>query len=676
MNLIKIILPCYNAEKYIDETLISIENQTFKNFDLYIIDDCSNDNTINIIENFIDKTNISVKLIKNRKNFGVSYSRNRALIDNQHEYIAFIDADDVWHKDKLQKQYSKLEKSRRENSNISFISTNVSVIFDEHMRLELVNNKLNIKNPNDLEEYFNSFNPIKFNINELLDYGNKIVISSVLIHKSAISFAENFDQTLTVQIEDYLLWCKISLNYEAISINEKLTFYRIHKGSYTNQHFLSKTNQLSSSLVRNLIEDRLRIFCKNKNLNSNLEINKINNKSRLYRIFNYLRYLTVKSNFNYFENIGFNNTNNNSSLILEEVIIHVTDTCDLRCTHCFIDEFSSNHLSFQNFKKVLKSIGNVQHILLTGGEPFFNKEIEDIALYALQYYSIQINTNGFLTEKIISHIKNILRHDFKNRVKINISLDGLQNFHDIIRQRENSFQRATDTMRLIHELSLSDPRIHLNVNTTLTDKNFDEVIELIELIGNKFNVSYHNIEIVRGSDDADSFFRQNKKLLVSKYKTILQKIKNFYPSEYETTKFRYKKQLDFVLNNKKWGYACLAGQNNVVVFAKGEIAACENRKKILHLDDHNYDINSALKDKRFKTETSDIIDNECCCQHGCWLQTSHSPKIRKKYFFTNEQTALKYQYFWDFLINFKLIYIYLVTHNVFSKVYKILKNKN
>jgi teichuronic acid biosynthesis glycosyltransferase TuaG len=100
---VSIIMPAYNAEQYIEESILSVLNQTYKNFELIIVNDFSNDNTLGIINKYklIDKR---ILLINNSENLGVVISRNKAIDLATGSYLAFLDSDDIWLPLKLDKQ--------------------------------------------------------------------------------------------------------------------------------------------------------------------------------------------------------------------------------------------------------------------------------------------------------------------------------------------------------------------------------------------------------------------------------------------------------------------------------------------------------------------------------------------------------------------------------------------
>ena len=109
---LSVIMPVYNAEKYLDKSIQSIINQTYKNIELIMIDDYSNDNSIKIMEKYLSD---NIILIKNLKNSGAGYSRNEGLKICTGEYIGYIDADDYIEPDYYEKMINQMEK---ENSDI------------------------------------------------------------------------------------------------------------------------------------------------------------------------------------------------------------------------------------------------------------------------------------------------------------------------------------------------------------------------------------------------------------------------------------------------------------------------------------------------------------------------------------------------------------------------------
>lgn len=107
-DLVSIIMPSYNTGKYIADSINSVLAQTYPYWELLIVDDCSSDSTLNVIDNFHDSR---IVLFKNRVNLGAAVSRNYALSKARGKWIAFLDSDDIWVPEKLEKQICFMKKN-------------------------------------------------------------------------------------------------------------------------------------------------------------------------------------------------------------------------------------------------------------------------------------------------------------------------------------------------------------------------------------------------------------------------------------------------------------------------------------------------------------------------------------------------------------------------------------
>ena len=117
-SLVTIITPSYNCSKFISDTVNSVLSQSYSNWEMIIVDDCSTDNSVEIIER-ITGDNPKIKLIKLENNVGSAQSRNAALEVASGRFIAFLDSDDIWYTDKLEKQVEFMLKRK---APISFTS--------------------------------------------------------------------------------------------------------------------------------------------------------------------------------------------------------------------------------------------------------------------------------------------------------------------------------------------------------------------------------------------------------------------------------------------------------------------------------------------------------------------------------------------------------------------------
>lgn len=118
-DMVSVIMPSYNTAEYIAESIQSVLNQTYTNWELIIVDDCSTDNTDETVEPYLRDSRISY--LKNDKNSGAAVSRNRALREAKGKWIAFLDSDDLWLPEKLEKQIAFMENNGYHFSYTSYI---------------------------------------------------------------------------------------------------------------------------------------------------------------------------------------------------------------------------------------------------------------------------------------------------------------------------------------------------------------------------------------------------------------------------------------------------------------------------------------------------------------------------------------------------------------------------
>lgn len=209
MPKISVITPAYNASEFLSETIESVLKQTFKDWEMIIIDDCSNDNTFEIANNY-SKQDSRIKVIKNETNSGVAATRNHGLDVATGEYIAFVDSDDLWLPEKLEKQLSFMEESK-----YALTYTKFQKYITETKEKSKV-----IKAPK------------KMTAKKIL--GNTAIgCLTVMVNRKMVG---DFHMPLLKHTEDNCTWQEIlSRGYVAYGMQEVLSLYRISSNSLTSK---------------------------------------------------------------------------------------------------------------------------------------------------------------------------------------------------------------------------------------------------------------------------------------------------------------------------------------------------------------------------------------------------------------------------------------------------------
>ena len=231
---VDIILPNYNKGQYLNEAIESVINQSFKNWKLYIIDDCSTDNSNEVFNNY--KKIEKIKFIKLKKNKGPSFCRNLGIRISGSEYISFLDSDDYWKLNKLKDQIDFMKKN-----NLSFTFTDFIPFIQNKNRKNFLKNT-NLKN---------SFNLGEFCLNSSINTTTMIISRSIL---------KNLKFKKIEKLEDYLFKCELLKQHVvAHKFSQSSSFYRILEKSRSSQRlknifYLWKINKKYNkfSVLRNL----------------------------------------------------------------------------------------------------------------------------------------------------------------------------------------------------------------------------------------------------------------------------------------------------------------------------------------------------------------------------------------------------------------------------------------
>ena len=208
MPKVSVIIPAYNVEKYIGETLDSVLTQTYSDFEVVVVDDGSQDQTASIIKQYQTKYPKKIRLIQ-KENGGPSKARNVGIKASTGEYIAFIDADDLWLPGKLEKQVGYFEK---QPSQVGLVYTNAKK-FDEQGIWTL-------------PKRYRKKRAYGWIYKDLLRQ-NMIPNQSVIVRKRCFEEVGFFEEFLDI-IEDHDMWIRIAMKYEIAFLEETLSLYREH----------------------------------------------------------------------------------------------------------------------------------------------------------------------------------------------------------------------------------------------------------------------------------------------------------------------------------------------------------------------------------------------------------------------------------------------------------------
>lgn len=210
-GLVSVIMPSWNTGRFIAQSIESVINQTYENWELIIVDDCSTDNTEEVVKGFNDSR---IKYFKNEKNSGAALTRNRALRQAQGEWIAFLDSDDLWAPEKLEKMLRFMTEN------------NYAFAYHEYVKIDENSKPLNI--------YVSG--PKRVTERKMYNYG----------YPGCLTFMYSAKELGLIQIKDikknndYAILLQLCKKTDCYLLEENLAQYRIRKKSISHDKFSKK----------------------------------------------------------------------------------------------------------------------------------------------------------------------------------------------------------------------------------------------------------------------------------------------------------------------------------------------------------------------------------------------------------------------------------------------------
>jgi len=281
-KLVSVIMPVYNGEKFLNTSVESILNQTYKNFEFIIINDGSSDNSKKIIQNYLIDRRIKLYSLKK---IGIVGCLNYALKKSSGHYIARMDADDISHPDRIKKQVSFLDYK----TNYNLVGSRAKYIGVNNLFSKLVHL---------------SSNDCKANI----IFKNPFIHSSIMIRNKTITSLGGYLDCH--KAEDYDLWSRFLENYKGANINEDLIKYRVH----SNQH--GSNSKKKEHTIKNIQKKwllKLGVPMLKKKMNIHYKLSTFNERFEFDKNFkNYDKYilwlltLKISNNKNLFNKKSFN----------------------------------------------------------------------------------------------------------------------------------------------------------------------------------------------------------------------------------------------------------------------------------------------------------------------------------------------------------------------------------
>ena len=312
------------------------------------------------------------------------------------------------------------------------------------------------------------------------------------------------------------------------------------------------------------------------------------------------------------------------------LILFINSICNLKCEHCFYWQHLNQRddLTLEELVKLSEGLDEVENLNLSGGEPFMRKEFAEVCLQFVERNAtkqIYVPSNGYYTEKTIAQLEKVLENDRLQLIAIELSLDGMPEFHNRFRGNPRSFEKAMETYDALAELQKRDPRLRIHSIATVTDTNVEEIRRLTTYLYERCPaMDHHNIALIRGDRKDPSL--QGPALKA--YEELYRYVRRLWSDREEG---RFGASVDPMLTwakvktarERRMVVPCKAGWLSAVVNANGDVALCET--------EHTHPPVGNLRDKSFReiwwspeaeAQRAAIRNRECHCTNEVFLWPS------------------------------------------------------
>jgi radical SAM protein with 4Fe4S-binding SPASM domain len=318
----------------------------------------------------------------------------------------------------------------------------------------------------------------------------------------------------------------------------------------------------------------------------------------------------------------------------------LTRRCNAKCPFCFYLKAETSasgddsELSIGEIEKISGSMGSLLWLAFSGGEIYLRDDLVEISdiFYRQNRPAIMLfPTNGLLPELIRNRTEEILKKCPESIITVKLSMDGLYDEHDRLRNTPGSFEKTMMTYNLLRELLDPYPNFELGVNTVFCSENQDSMDGIIDFVKELREIKTHTISLVRGNLSDRTFRIVDYRKYTHAIERLESNLKNKLSSLYRFRGARIKAAQDIlqrrlinrtVLDQKRQ-IPCYAGRLNLVLSESGDVYPCEILTESFgNVKDYDYDLKKVLRSGKAKNILQSIMNNKCYCTHECYFITN------------------------------------------------------
>jgi MoaA/NifB/PqqE/SkfB family radical SAM enzyme len=309
------------------------------------------------------------------------------------------------------------------------------------------------------------------------------------------------------------------------------------------------------------------------------------------------------------------------------LILFINSICNQTCEHCFYwrNLNRRDDLTLAEIEGLSRSLGRVENLNLSGGEPFLRKEFAEVCHLFIRNNGtrqIYVPTNGSFADRTIQALEKVLEEPLLDLFVCELSLDGMPEFHNTFRGMKDAFERSMKTYDELAKLQQRDPRLRIHSISTVTSGNIEQIRQLTSYLYERCpQMDHHNLALIRGD-------RKNPSLTgpaLEQYGQLYAYMRRLWAPREEG---RYGAIVEPMLQWAKMRTAeqqrqvvpCRAGILSGVVYANGDVSLCETHAPIGNLRQKSFP--EIWKSAEAKEVRRAIAARECYCTNEIFLWSS------------------------------------------------------
>jgi len=309
------------------------------------------------------------------------------------------------------------------------------------------------------------------------------------------------------------------------------------------------------------------------------------------------------------------------------LILFINSTCNQKCEHCFYwrNLNRRDDLTKEEIFALSRSLGRVENLNLSGGEPFLRPEFGEICRQFIRQNKVRqiyVPTNGYFTDRTVKQITETLREKDLDLFVAEISLDGLGEFHNKFRGSPGAFDKAMETYEALARLQDSDPRLRIHSISTATEVNMDEIRRLTTYLFDRCpRMDHHNLALIRGDRKNPSL--QGPSLV--EYQRLYEYVRRLWSTRENG---RYGAVVEPMLqwaktrtvNAQTQIIPCRAGVLSAVIYSNGDVSVCETHAPLGNIREKTFwEIWTSAEASKLRQS---IACKDCYCTNEVFLWPS------------------------------------------------------